>query len=222
MQVIKVLEVTKLSFGCELRREIVRSPAYIASSDDDSEETFEILDALNAGPSDFHRVAGYSADGTYIGDEKTTRYIVLDRKIAPEKATPDSNICSIGWCDFERKWFGWSHRAMCGFEVGSTVKYGDCAYEAPDANIFGQGILDFFCDDDWYEDRNHRPHVNADGVRGVLIGARYNDKVPNEKLRGTLYSHFSPYPEKWGRGEWVAKTLGDAKEMAIAFAESVS
>jgi hypothetical protein len=33
---------------------------------------------------------------------------------------------------------------------------------------------------------------------------------------------FSEYPEKWGKGEWTAKTIEDAKQMAIDFARSVS
>ena len=33
---------------------------------------------------------------------------------------------------------------------------------------------------------------------------------------------FSEYPEKWGKGEWVAKTIDDAKQMAIDFARGVS
>lgn len=39
---------------------------------------------------------------------------------------------------------------------------------------------------------------------------------------GTKYSNFTPYPEQWGRGEWEALTLEDAKQMAMDFAESVS
>ena len=33
---------------------------------------------------------------------------------------------------------------------------------------------------------------------------------------------FSKYPEKWGKGEWTAKTIEDAKQMAVDFARSVS
>ena len=222
MEVLHVIETRPLPFLCELRREIVRSPGYSAYSDDDSEETREILAALIRGPTDFDIVSGYTKDGSYIGDEKTTRFIVLECKIAPEKASPEHQVCSIGWCDQERKWYGWSHRAMCGFGIGSSVKYGDCAYEAPDADTFGRGVMDFFCDDEWYEGCTNRPHIDPDGARGVLVEAKYNDNVPNEKLRGTIYRHFSPYPAKWGRGEWTAETLDDAKEMAIAFAEGVA
>lgn len=62
---------------------------------------------------------------------------------------------SIGFSEKEQKWYGWSHRAIYGFGIGSKVKKGDAGYN----------------------------------------------------------------PEK---GEWVAKTLDDAKKMAIDFAEGVS
>lgn len=50
----------------------------------------------------------------------------------------------------------------------------------------------------------------------------YRDNVPNEKLRGRI-DGVDVYPlEEWGRGEWTAETLEDAKQMAIDFAEGVS
>lgn len=33
---------------------------------------------------------------------------------------------SIGFSEKEQKWYGWSHRAMFGFEVGHKCKDGDC------------------------------------------------------------------------------------------------
>ena len=37
---------------------------------------------------------------------------------------------SIGWNEEEKKWYGWSHRAIYGFGVGSSVKKGDCGFGA--------------------------------------------------------------------------------------------
>ena len=36
---------------------------------------------------------------------------------------------SIGFSEKEQKWYGWSHRAIYGFGVGSKVKKGDCGYK---------------------------------------------------------------------------------------------
>ena len=60
------------------------------------------------------------------------------------------------------------------------------------------------------------------GKLGVWVRYTYDDKVPNEKMRGQIDGVFSEYPQKWGKGEWVAKTIEDAKQMAIDFARSVS
>ena len=223
MKVVKILEVTPLAFGCELRREIVRSPGFEVIGDIDDPFTQGIANAIASAPRAMEWVAAYSPDGGYIGDEQDARRLIDDRGIAPQRSKPTSEVCSIGFCEKEQKWYGWSHRAIYGFGVGSVVKRGDCAYEAPTAEAFGQQMLDFFCgDDDDYINATHRPSVDADGSRGVMIEATYSDKVPNEKLRGTRYSLFRPYPETFGRGEWVAETMDDAKQMAIDFAESVS
>ena len=61
-----------------------------------------------------------------------------------------------------------------------------------------------------------------DGKLGVYVEYTYDDKVPNKQMRDKISGIFSEYPKKWGKGEWMAKTLEDAKQMAIDFAESVS
>ncbi len=223
MRTVKVLEVTPLAFGCELRREIVRSAGFVVDGDLDDPVMQEIANILDGAPRDVETTAAYSSDGGYIGDEQTARRLIDEYGIAPQRAKPSHSVCSIGFCEKDKKWYGWSHRAIYGFAPGSVVKRGDCGYEAPTEEAFGQQILGFFCgDDDSYIGATHRPSVSSDGARGVLIEATYSDKVPNEKLRGTRYSTFWPYPQEFGRGEWVAETMDDAKQMAIDFAEGVS
>lgn len=70
--------------------------------------------------------SAYTPDGDYIGDVKTARYLVLKRGIAPELRTPTSNGCSVGFCESEQKWYGWSHRAIFGFGIGAVTEEGDC------------------------------------------------------------------------------------------------
>lgn len=41
-------------------------------------------------------------------------------------------------------------------------------------------------------------------------------------MRGRIDNTFIPFVKKWGKGEWVAKTLEDAKQMAIDYAEAGS
>ncbi|MGI9493089.1 MAG: hypothetical protein ACR2QF_11885 [Geminicoccaceae bacterium] len=64
-------------------------------------------------------------DGGYIGGPETA-LTLLRRGIQPQKANHKGKTCSIGFCEREQKWYGWSHRAMYGFKVGDEVKEGSC------------------------------------------------------------------------------------------------
>ena len=88
-----------------------------------------------------------------------------------EFSKPSNTVCSIGFSQRDQKWYGWSHRAICGFGIGSVVKKGDCAAS--------NGVTDAYI-------REHPEEKTA-----LPVG-------------------------------FIAKTLEDAKKIAIAFAESVS
>ena len=62
----------------------------------------------------------------------------------------------LGFSEKEQKWYGWSHRAICGFGVGSKVKKGDSAYK-PNTK------------EDWIEDEKNF----------FTIGEKYVDKKNN-------------------------------------------
>ena len=68
----------------------------------------------------------YNKDGVYIGDEDRVKNIIGQLGISPEPLSPDSKVCSIGKSVKDGKWYGWSHRAICGFQVGNIVEDGDC------------------------------------------------------------------------------------------------
>lgn len=123
---------------------------------------------------------------------------------------------NIAFSPIEQKWYGWSHRAVHGFGVGSECKRGDCHYRPTDKHDFLQDMIRF-----WTEPH----HVNVRGGHtgaGVYIEWEYSHAVPNEALRGTTGGSTQPYPKEYGRGEWTAETLADARQMAIDFAEGVS
>ena len=128
----------------------------------------------------------------------------------------------IGFNPAEQKWYGWSHRAIFGFGVGSECKKGACHYRPVDKDDFLDDCLRFWGDtEDWHEDARAE-HVVRNGEAGVLVEWQYPETVPNESLRGTTGSTFCHYPDEYGRGEWKAETLADARQMAIDFAEGVS
>lgn len=92
-------------------------------------------------------------EGHYIGDPRMAHNLIVQRGIKPEPRTPScpsanggrGRTCSIGFCEREQKWYGWSHRAIFGFGIGDIVKDGDCTassgwldeylLEHPDADL---------------------------------------------------------------------------------------
>lgn len=57
----------------------------------------------------------------FVGDEAFAQQLVK-LGIVPELRTPTSTTCSIGFCEHEQRWYGWSHRAMFGFGIGYVVE----------------------------------------------------------------------------------------------------
>ena len=131
---------------------------------------YEEVDGSDYGRDDFVMRSAYTPDGDYIGDPKMARMLIVGRGIKPEKINHDHNVCSIGYCELDNKWFGWSHRAIYGFGIGDVVKEGDCTASSG-----------------WTKE--------------------YLAEHPKEDLSLPI--------------GFEAKTLDDAKRMAVAFAESV-
>ncbi len=145
-------------YGYEVRTELVSHP-------DDSEP----IQMRNA----------YTASGDYIGDRPTGVFLCEEKGIKPETIDSEHKVCSIGFCEVEQRWYGWSHRAIFGFGVGSIVSEGDCAYIPPE------------------KDEQDYP------LDAAIVETR-------------------PYPPGTPTGKWTAKTLDDAKQMAIDFANGVA
>lgn len=81
---------------------------------------------IGSEPNQTEIVSAYTPQGDYVGDRKRAECLYR-LGIAPEKANPYHRVCSIGFCKREQKWYGWSHRAICGFGIGHVVQEGDCA-----------------------------------------------------------------------------------------------
>ncbi len=131
----------------------------------------------------------------------------------------------LGFNPIEQKWYGWSHRAIFGFGIGSECKKGHCHFEPSNIEEFKEDCLRFWGDTDMEETHKINPIAEEgtqDGKLGIWVRYTYDDKTPNEKSRGQISGVFSEYPKKFGKGEWVAKTIEDAKQMAIDFNRGVS
>lgn len=58
-----------------------------------------------------------NADDSFVGDEKFAKKL-QDMGIEPERARKGDRVASVGFCEAENKWYGWSHRAIHGFGIG--------------------------------------------------------------------------------------------------------
>ena len=65
--------------------------------------------------------SAYNLNGVYIGDAKTAFRLCQTKGIKPEGIKKDSGVCSIGFCEKDNKWYGWSHRAIYGFGIGKKI-----------------------------------------------------------------------------------------------------
>lgn len=193
--------------------------AKVVNDAGDAEEPYTLVESINNAQGEEITIEScYTPNGDYIGNEKDAMYLTT-KGIQPE-LRKGTSVCSIGFCEREQQWYGWSHRAIYGFGVGSEVKRGSCAYMPIDEEDFRQDMIRF-----WTEDQHENVQgflVQRDGKQGVNITWTYSQTIVNESLRGTECEVFHTFPETWGRGEWTAKTLEDAKQMAEDFAEGVS
>lgn len=163
---------------------------------------------------------------TRVGMENSLNYL-LKKGITEQisDGNDGTNSACIGFNPIEQKWYGWSHRAVFGFTIGSDCKKGHCGYEPDNKENFTEDCLRFWGDTDM--DDTHKTNPTAtekiqDGKLGIYISYIYDNKAPNKSMRGQISGMFTEYPEKWGKGEWTAKTIEEAKLMAIDFAEGVS
>lgn len=121
-------------------------------------------------------------------------------------------IANIGFSKTENLWYGWSHRAIYGFGINSKV----------DINNVG------FVPSNREEDIAHRVRMYNDEPYAIgRLGELYEDyftiiikykNVDEEETVEELYRN----PKNYGKGKWTAKTMEDAKQMAIDFANAIN
>jgi len=141
----------------------------------------------------------------------------------------------VGFSPKDNKWYGWSHRAIYGFKVGSTCEKGNCHYVASTPEELIDDHANFFLDISQesadekraecqiLDDRSgirilHTPiklqmAENTQEVIKAIAGA----ELPEETLFKDSFSVI-----ECGRGAWTAKTMADAKQMAQDFNSGVS
>ena len=155
-------------------------------------------------------------DGSYITHVEMEDNI----KYLADKEITDELTHGVGFSPKDNKWYGWSHRAIYGFKIGSECKKGDCHYVGDSLKAQKEDAVRF-----WSDEHNENVRcvgiLRKDGDEFFAINWDYLDTVPNKKLHGTK-GNTQHYITPLGRGEWTAKTMEDAKQMAQDFNKGVS
>jgi len=185
-------------------------------------ETIELEDEVVSNDSKKYTLltSAYNDRAEYIGSEEDAKFICDKMGIDPI-CIDGNSVCSIGFCKKDNKWYGWSHRTIHGFGIGSEVKKGDAAYNPTDKKDFAENMRDFYHSEEYHEWTRYRSVENDEGVLVLEIEHLYNNNTPNEHIRGETLKMIVDFPESFGKGEWKAETLEDAKLMAIDFANNV-
>lgn len=140
------------------------------------------------------------ADGNIIG-ELTEIYNLWKRYGIEGFHRPSGEgPFNVGYAPSTNKWYGWSHRAIKGFTIGSEVKKGDIAYQAQSLEEYMEYLKNFYDADRCY----------------------YDPSTMQIKIEGSTMTITEGAPMTFGRGEWKAESMDDAYQMAIDFAEAVS
>lgn len=94
----------------EVRRRNYPSRGYYVATE-------QTTHGMGPGAEPYEIRSAYNLRGDYIGSPKDAYFLTVKKGIKPELAKPDNNVCSVGYCEQEDKWYGWSHRAMSGFKT---------------------------------------------------------------------------------------------------------
>ena len=177
--------------------------------------------------------AAYTPNGDYIGNPVWAYRLCKTRGLKPEKTSENHCVCSVGFCEKDQKWYGWSHRAIYGFGIGSEVKRGDCAYVGATPEDLIDDRAAFFSDINQESMKLHRQECqildDRSGIRILhapliipmanSIEEAFDDDAELEEI--DIHKDAVSIV-RCGHGEWRAETFDDAKQMACDFAESVS
>lgn len=166
---------------------------------------------------------------TMLGQENNVSFLA-------EKEITEQLTHGVGYSPKDNKWYGWSRRAIFGFNIGSTCKKGDSHYMPATPEELIDGYAEFYSDisEELVNEKRKECQILPDrsGIR--VLPAPLMIPVANsiEELTNFIVDEVNLeeedifkdkfYEIKCGKGEWTAKTMEDAKQMAIDFNEGVS
>lgn len=166
---------------------------------------------------------------TQVGMEDNMKFLA-DKEITQELTH------GVGFSPKDGKWYGWSHRAIYGFGIGSTCSKGDCHYVPSTPEALIDDHADFFMDISAESAAEKRAECqildDRSGIRILHTPIKMavvqdidelEDAIDNPESVDEVLLFENDYTViECGRGEWIAETLLDAKQMAQDFNSGVS
>lgn len=149
----------------------------------------------------------YTRDGNYVTSARSTVDFIRanDLQLHCDERLFRPDIALIGYSEKENAWFGITSASatfVSKFTVGDVIVKGMPGYIPSNESEYVESVL---------ETLTPAPvgkitvNVCSEcGVRGVRIQAENHDR-------------FFPMPVVFGKGEWTAETIEDAKQMAIDY-----
>ena len=146
----------------------------------------------------------------------------------------------IGFSSKDQLWYGWTHRGITSFGIGTKVKKGDVAYTADNVYELYYDIIQWNKEYSDFDINRYMIKDNTVVIEYPMVQCKLGKECPKLKHEVEFDANV-PYPPevkaheceyveaesdfrvmKTGKGEWVAKTSEDAKEMALAFKKGIS
>lgn len=139
---------------------------------------------------------------TMVGMESRVKFLA-DLEITEELSD------GVGFSPKNNKWYGWSHMAIRGFSVGSFCSKCDPHYMTSNVDEAIETAIGFWKSPNRTNLKSSKP-VNDE----IIISW---DIIDTSLGQITSVHHYL----ELGRGEWVAETMEDARQMAIDFKNCV-
>jgi len=166
---------------------------------------------------------GYYLDEDYYVDERTSdpdfnfpswihkktkqwiasNVLLLDLKFLLKYQIDKHITHGMGFSTKQQKWYGWSHRAIAGYGIGDKITKSNIAYRSDSINDLYEELLESF------------------PLKNYKLEKTNNNSIKvYELMEDGSFEFVKEYYT--GRGEFVIKTLDEAKECAKNFKEEVA
>lgn len=125
---------------------------------------------------------------------------------------------NYGYSEKMQSWWGWDGKDRGVYRVGTRVTFDNGAYCPEDAMHLEEYWRKF-----WTSELYESTTITNRTEEGFVVECRWSSDpsvIANPDARGGLTTHAYKYPKEYGKGAWTAKTLDDAKEMAMDFAKN--